>query len=276
MSPRTATADSRTAGLAGAIADRLTNPAEIAPSLTATNWWRQSLAHGAPGVALLHIERAALGLARWRPAHDWITYLAAPALTTGPDSHLFYGAPALAHVLACANAHQPQSYRHALDGLDHDIARQTRSRVDAAHARLDRSDLPALAEFDLIRGLTGLGSYLLHRDPAGTATHAVLEYLVRLSEPISHDGEAVPGWWTLTGPAGRPSDRFDGGHANHFSGVSKEDIPRICGVFVRGRVAGVGRCCYLMVGIPRSVWVPGELRIVLSRLVSFSLALVRL
>ena len=38
---------------------------------------------------------------------------------------------------------------------------------------------------------------------------------MRLTEPITHDGETLPGWWTETGPSGRPDDRFPGGHANN-------------------------------------------------------------
>ncbi|WP_455357155.1 hypothetical protein [Streptomyces sp. SYSU K217416] len=38
--------------------------------------------------------------------------------------------------------------------------------------RMDAERRPALYEFDLVRGLTGLGAYLLHRDPAATSSAA--------------------------------------------------------------------------------------------------------
>jgi hypothetical protein len=229
------------------ISDRLAHPDTVPSNLTAKAWWRQSLAHGAPGIALLHIESAAQGLRPWRRAHDWITYLAAPNLTGGPDSHLYYGAPALAHVLACAASHQPRSYRRALDALDRDIASQAQRRVDAAHTRIEAGGLAALSEFDLIRGLTGLGAYLLRRDPHSAPVGAIVEYLVRLTEPIRHDGETMPGWWTASSPTGRASPRFVGGHANTgmAHGIAGPlallSLAALAGVRVDGQTAAIAR-----------------------------------
>jgi lantibiotic biosynthesis protein len=74
--------------------------------------------------------------------------------------------------------------------------------------------LPQMAEFDSIRGLAGLGAHLLHHDPEGTALRAILGALVRLTQPVMVEGEALPGWWTLTGPTGQADDEFPGGHGN--------------------------------------------------------------
>ncbi|HEY4376478.1 MAG TPA: lanthionine synthetase C family protein [Acidimicrobiales bacterium] len=197
------------------IADRLADPDAVPRQLTDRPWWRQSLAHGAPGIALLHIERAAAGLAPWQPAHAWLAHATHAPLTAGADSHLFYGAPALGHALACAAAHRPDRYGRALDTLDQAIAKDTHRRLDDAHARMDRCHLPALAEFDVIRGLAGLGRYLLHHDPKSQAIRHVLEYLVRLTNPVAVGGEILPGWWTMSSPTGRPSDDFLHGHANN-------------------------------------------------------------
>jgi len=41
--------------------------------------------------------------------------------------------------------------------------------------------------------------------------HAVLEYLVRLTDPVQDDGENLPGWWTASGPSGRDDEHFPGG-----------------------------------------------------------------
>ncbi|MWA04617.1 lanthionine synthetase [Actinomadura sp. LD22] len=199
---------------AEAIADRLAHPDTVPGHVKWRPWWRQSLAHGAPGIALLHIERAAAGLGSWQRAHDWLAYATRAPLTTGTDSHLYYGAPAIAHALNCAAEQRPGSYRGALDRLDEVIGADARARVDAAHARIDAGRLPALAEFDVIRGLTGIGSHLLRRDPGGKPLRAILEYLVRLTEPITVNAETLPGWWTDTGPDGRRKARFSDGHAN--------------------------------------------------------------
>jgi hypothetical protein len=199
--------------LADAIAEQLADPhtAYLGPAVS----HRQHLAYGFPGIALLHVERAATDLGPWQRAHDWLAAASCEPLTSGPDSHPFYGAPAFAHALACAADHLPGAYQRALDTLERHMADDMSRRVDAAHRRIDAGLLPALAEFDAIRGLSGYGSHLLRRNPGSAVLRAVLDYCVRLTQPITHDGENLPGWWTDTGPSGRPDDHFRGGHANN-------------------------------------------------------------
>ncbi|MFC9029179.1 lanthionine synthetase C family protein [Streptomyces arboris] len=201
-------------GLVDAIAARLADPdtAPLGSRTLPSN--RQHLAYGPPGIALLHIELAANGLAPWHRAHDWLTAASRQPLTSGPDSHPFYGVPAFAHALSCAADHLPSSYRRVLDTVDGQIAVDVGRRLDAAHRRIDGGRLPQLAEFDTIRGLTGYGAYLLRRNPGSSTMRAVLDYCVRLTEPITHRGETLPGWWVETGPSGSLDDRFPGGHAN--------------------------------------------------------------
>ncbi|MFH8616876.1 lanthionine synthetase C family protein [Streptomyces sp. NPDC017979] len=198
-------------GLVDVIASRLADPEvqRFSPS------YRQHLAYGPAGIALLHIERAARGLGPWQRAHDWLAAASRQPLTSGPDSHPFYGTPALAHALACAADHLPGSYQRALNTMNDQIAIDVGRRLDAAHRRIDAGRLPQLAEFDAIRGLTGYGAYLLRHAPDGATTRAVLDYVVRLTEPLAHQDEALPGWWTDTGPSGHPDDRFPRGHANN-------------------------------------------------------------
>ena len=201
-------------GLVDAIAARLADPDTASLGSRTLSSDRQHLAYGPPGIALLHIELAARGLGPWHRAHDWLTAASRQPLTSGPDSHPFYGVPAFAHALSCAADHLPGSYQRALDAMDGQIAVDVGARLDAAHRRIDAGRLPQLAEFDAIRGITGYGAYLLHRDPGSSTMRAVLDYCVRLTEPITHRGETLPGWWTATGPSGNPDDRFPGGHAN--------------------------------------------------------------
>lgn len=195
------------------IADRYAEP-NAAELPTDQAWWHQSLAHGAPGVALLHIELAAAGLRPFHRAHDWLTVATGKPVTTGASTGLFYGAPAVARALAGTAAVRPGSYRSALATMTRQIAASVHDRVDTAQSRIEVGTLPLMAEFDTIRGLAGVGAYLLHHDPAGTALRAVLDYLVRLTQPMITDGETVPGWWTHTGPTGRDEDEFPGGHGN--------------------------------------------------------------
>ncbi|MFE4519297.1 lanthionine synthetase C family protein [Kitasatospora sp. NPDC056783] len=202
------------AQLSDRIAELLADPEVVASAWSSRPQWRQSLAHGAPGIALLHIERAATGRGPWEPVRDWLATATKGPVTSGPDSYLHYGAPALAHALACAAQTRPGSYSSALAHLDNVVAGDTLRRCDEALARITRGDLPALAEFDAIRGLAGVGAVLLRRAPDGEAIHRVLGYLVRLTADVKHNGRALPGWWTMDGPSGTPDERFPGGHAN--------------------------------------------------------------
>lgn len=177
-------------------------------------WWSQSLAVGALAIALLHIERARGELAPWQRVHDWLAFAARQPIDAGPDSHLHYGAPALAYVLHTAAHDHPGRYDRALATLDHQLAATTRRRLDDAHSRIDHGEPATMAEFDAIRGLAGMGAYWLRQDPDGDLVRAVLAYLVRLTEPVEDHGETLPGWWTHLAPSGRRSDEFPHGHAN--------------------------------------------------------------
>ncbi|WP_109507103.1 lanthionine synthetase C family protein [Nocardioides speluncae] len=203
------------ARLAEVIADQLAHPDTVPGNASRAPGWRQSLAHGIPGIALLHVELAATGRRPWQRAHDWITASARGGLTSGADSHPFYGAPAFAHAAASAADQLPDSYQRAHDKVAASVAGDVRTRLSAAHRRIDRGRLVTLAEFDALRGLTGYGTHLLRRHPDSEELRAVLEYLVRLTAPITDGSEVLPGWWTPTGPSGRPDDRFRGGHANN-------------------------------------------------------------
>lgn len=93
--------------LSADIADRLAHP-DTAPAVATADRTRQHLALGPIGIALLHIERAAAQLGPWQRAHDWLAAATRLPFTSGADSHPFYGAPALAHVLACAANSSPR------------------------------------------------------------------------------------------------------------------------------------------------------------------------
>lgn len=172
---------------------------------------RQSLAHGPLGALLLHVERAHRGLTTWQAIHSQLAD--SQPLIDGDEASLFLGAPAMTYVLHLAAADSAR-YAAALDTLDGIVAAHTRSRLAAAHARIDDGRYTTFAEYDLFRGLTGLGALLLRRQPDGPELMRVLAYLVRLTEPvIGPDGQQRPGWWVGHAPA---SDKAatPGGHAN--------------------------------------------------------------
>lgn len=176
------------------------------------SWWGGSLAYGAAGIALLHIEHARNGSGRWATVQAWATTMTRTPVSADPDScGLYQGAPAVAFALHAAG--QP-AYDTALTVLDDHVTAMTRARLDRAHQRIDDQRLPALREFDLISGMTGLGAYLLHRHPGGALLSDVLTYLVRLTEPLDTTDGRLPGWWSSDGPNGQPSPQWPGGHGN--------------------------------------------------------------
>ncbi|MFI6129487.1 lanthionine synthetase C family protein [Micromonospora sp. NPDC051141] len=161
----------------------------------------QSLADGAAGVALAHIESG-----NWPAASAALQTAIADGVTIAAGASLFYGAPALAFVLATAN--QPRLARARATAAA-GTATVTRQRLHAAHRRIDSHQQPHYAEYDLIRGLTGLG-VALRRLGDHHLLREVLDYLVRLTEPIND----LPGWWCANGPD-RHQPPPPGGHANH-------------------------------------------------------------
>ncbi|MDQ3402311.1 MAG: lanthionine synthetase C family protein [Actinomycetota bacterium] len=171
-----------------------------------------SLGDGAAGMALLPFEQAHTGGAATALAHQWAKRMTRSTVAAHPDvASLYRGAPAVAFALHTAR--QP-AYARALDSLDEHITTLTRHRLRSAHDRIDDGLLPAVREFDLISGLTGIGAYLLHRDRHPDLLREVLAYLVRLTNPVRVDGDTVPGWWSGESPADRPAGDWSGGHGN--------------------------------------------------------------
>lgn len=160
----------------------------------------QSLAEGAAGVALLHLETG-----NGHAAREALRRATAGGVSIAAGASLFYGAPALAFVLAATD--QPglsQARAITADGT----VTVTRQRLEAAHHRIDRREQPHFAEYDLIRGLTGLG-VALRRLGHHELLRQVLDYLVRLTEPVN----GLPGWWCWNSPE-RTQPPPAGGHGN--------------------------------------------------------------
>ena len=207
---------------------------------------RQSLAHGPLGAALLDIERARRGTGDWSEVRHTLARIG--PLIDGRDANVFLGAPAMALVLHLA-ADGTDRYAGALHTLDGVVAQHTRQRLDIAHARIDAGRRPAFAEYDLFRGLTGIGALLLRREPRGAELKGVLEYLVRLTEPTTDaTGETLPGWWVDHAPASNKT-ATPGGHANAglAHGITGPltllSLALRAGVAVDGHEAAVRRIC---------------------------------
>lgn len=209
--------------------------------------WPQSLAGGASGIALLHVERARAGFGDWHIAHTWLSAAVNGEVSAAANANLFFGAPALAYVLHIA-ADASGRYRRVLAGLDEATLALTRARLAEAHRRIDRAELPEMREFDLIRGLTGLGAYHLSRRPEHQITRDVLSYLVRLAEPLSGQ-DTLPPWWTSVAPNGEPSSEYPHGHGNlglsHGIGsaMAVMSLALLRDVTVPGLAQAVARIC---------------------------------
>ncbi|MER8187175.1 lanthionine synthetase C family protein [Kitasatospora sp. NPDC094015] len=181
----------------------------LAPPDSNSAKWGQSLAKGAPGITLLHTVRAATGHGGWDTVHAWIAAcLRRPVLST-PGTGLYFGAPALAYAMRTAARLGPRDYEAQISALDATIDRMTERRLAAAHERITRLDRPIFAEYDLLYGMTGLGTHLRSRGD-GHLLRDILTYLVRLTEPLRDR----PGWWTDIAPSGESSPHYPGGHGN--------------------------------------------------------------
>lgn len=169
----------------------------------------QSLANGAAGTALLHIERAYGSRGVWPAAHASVKAATCGQINASDQAGLFYGAPAISFVLHAAQADGALRYRSAAQTIDHSVIRLTERRLAAANARIDCGGTATFAEYDLFYGMTGIGVLLLDHLPASPALPGVLDYLVRLTEARPDD---KPGWWVNQHPD--PTLPTPGGHAN--------------------------------------------------------------
>ncbi|MFJ2745335.1 lanthionine synthetase C family protein [Streptomyces sp. NPDC087440] len=197
------------------VAEGLATPAQAWPGGRPSGGrsWPQSLGGGAAGIAVLHIERARTGHADWRTAHTWLATAVKDEISAAANANLYFGAPALAFVVHLADS-ATHRYGTVLTHLDDATEKVTHARLREAHARLDRGERPLMADFDQIRGLSGLGAYHLSRHPDHPVTRDVLSYLVRLTHTTLPDGRGLPPWWTSVAPNGEPSSRYPHGHGN--------------------------------------------------------------
>lgn len=200
---------------AATAADRLTatlehpQPLSEDRSPTSTRWHAQSLSKGAAGISLLHALRG-----NTHRTGVWVRAATTAELAAGGNAGLWYGAASVAFALRQG---APGPGARALAQLDTRIDRLIRTRLSSARTRMERGQRPARTEYDVVLGLSGLGSYLLYRNPEDPLLAEVLDYLVRLTHPLpeANTGSSLrPGWWTDSVPAGKDPNLFAGGHAD--------------------------------------------------------------
>lgn len=180
-------------------------------------WNGQSLSSGHLGVVLLHAVRARDGHDTWERARAWFAAAVREPIAASGGAGLWHGAPAVAFTLHAGGL--PGS-RPLLARLDAAVAAMVTRQINAAYARISARRRPEPGEFDLVRGLTGLGAYLLARDPTSPHLRAVLSYLVQLTHPLpvayaaGSAALAVPGWWTGHLPQDKPERHYRDGHGD--------------------------------------------------------------
>ncbi|TDC08064.1 lantibiotic modifying enzyme [Nonomuraea longispora] len=204
-----------TAALAASdrIAEMLTDPRSSAVAHRGGRPWPQSLAGGAAGIALLHIERAHTGHGDHQTAHNWLTAAVQAPLSTADNASLYYGAPCLGFAVHAAHTSNGR-YLNTLARLETAVFTLTSKRVAAAQARIKRGERPTMKEFDLIRGLTGLAAFHLTFHPEHPFTISTLTYLVQLTTRRRAD-DPFPPWWTNVAPNGEPDPHtYPEGHGN--------------------------------------------------------------
>ncbi|MGH3828839.1 MAG: lanthionine synthetase C family protein [Pseudonocardiaceae bacterium] len=197
--------------VAEALAQRLAVPELLTAELRSR---AQSLAKGAAGIALLHIERAHSGAGSWGTAHSWVKAATRDEISAADTAGLYFGVPAISFVLHAAGADRIARYGAMLAGIDAHVSALAHRRIDLAGQRADSGQYPAFAEYDLLHGLTGIGAHLLAHAPGNDALGRILTYLVRLTEPARVDGQTLPGWWTAHDPNVTTSAGFPSGHLN--------------------------------------------------------------
>lgn len=235
--------------VADRLAGALTDPSRAWPDGPPPSGraWPQSLAGGASGIALLHIERARTGRGDWSTAHAWLSAAVHGEVSAASNANLFFGSPALAFVTHLADSGSGR-YSRLLARLDTATLTITRTRLTEAHARIDRAQRAPMAEFDLIRGLSGLGAYHLSRHPDHQITRDVLSYLVRLTDQLP-SANGLPPWWTSVAPNGEPSSQYPHGHGNvglsHGIGsaLSVMSLALLRALHVPGMANAVARIC---------------------------------
>ncbi|MCD9194266.1 lanthionine synthetase C family protein [Streptomyces albireticuli] len=215
----------RAAVLSADLAERLHDPRQVQERLPHHDRPARALtlSDGAPGIALLHLERGSGDDRALRAAHHWLSDAvglahAAPEHVARATPGLYRGVPALSFAMTRAAMVVGRPLRAAERLAGHV---RTYARVLVARERRRRpqdGECVSAGTYDVISGLAGLGAHLLDERPGGCDTLAeVLTALTALTEPLRVDGRALPGWWTgdppdaaADGPAPGPSGA---GHA---------------------------------------------------------------
>ncbi|MET9662811.1 lanthionine synthetase C family protein [Streptomyces sp. NPDC006510] len=189
-------------------------PAEASDDGTPEGIWAElTLGSGSPGLAIAFSGAARPGTDRTARAHGYLAAATRAAATgdTAP-SGIFKGPGALAFAVLIAHR-TTGGYVSALQQLDRYQRELVRTALPAVP---ENAPLPTIGHYELVRGMTGVGRYLLARaETCGEELETVLAYLTRLARgEVEHRGHRVPRWWALDAPRIGSEDRLPDGHLN--------------------------------------------------------------
>ncbi|WP_331763890.1 lanthionine synthetase C family protein [Streptomyces anthocyanicus] len=175
-------------------------------------WQDLALSSGYPGVSLAFMGRGTPGPVDAARGHAYLVRaLHAVAATAHQPGGIYVGPGAVAFAVLVA---------HRATGDYEKPLRQ----LDDYQRRLIRRALPEIretptmtnGEFEVVRGMSGIGRYLLaRRDHCDEELRFVLSYLTRMAHgDIAHRGHRVPRWWTWAAPKLGQEVEMPDGHLN--------------------------------------------------------------
>ncbi len=175
-------------------------------------WAELTLGSGSPGLALALYGSHSRVEGQAARAHAYLG-LGTRAAASGSivPSGVFKGPGALAFAVL-AGHRATGGYVSALRNLD----AYQRDLVRTVLPPVDDAPLATIGTYEVVRGLTGVGRYLLARvEECGEALESVLGYLIRLARgTVEHRGHQVPRWWALDAPRVGAEASMPGGHLN--------------------------------------------------------------
>ncbi|WP_214416274.1 lanthionine synthetase C family protein [Sphaerisporangium fuscum] len=186
--------------------------AEVSDDGRAQSLWEDlSLADGYPGVSLAFSGTTHRDKRQVVAAHRYLARATAAGEGAAGTVSIYGGVGALAFATLVAHR-RTGGYVAALGRLDDYARRLTR----AALPSVTGAPVASNGEFEVVRGMSGLGRYLLARaETCGAELEMVLTYLVSMSRgDVAHRGLRVPHWWSMAPPRAGMEDRLPDGHLN--------------------------------------------------------------
>ncbi|MET9859480.1 lanthionine synthetase C family protein [Streptomyces smyrnaeus] len=181
-------------------------------SLREPLWQDLALSSGHPGVSLAFTGRGTPGPEDAARAHAYLVRaMRATAATAHAPGGIYTGAGAVAFAVLVAHR-ATGGYRSALGRLDE----HQRRLVHRALPEVRDTPATTNGEFEVVRGMSGVGRYLLaRREQCEEELRLVLTYLTHMAHgEITHRGHQVPRWWTWAAPKLGQEVEMPDGHLN--------------------------------------------------------------